>query len=229
MAKLPLLITRIPKFFGKAIQIAVKEMKFDALVSTNLQNFSVNSPQNLCTWTLLYFRKSFQQPLPMHSEYRIFTFMKVWKLWPSYLRVLKMSDINFSIADPENLMQVCLIQPPSISSAFTNCLMIPSLIRRRDKTSMNCSTRGVWMFFNTRYHFFSFRPSFFVQCWYLSLLFHRRRKHGNSLQSTCNPTGIQPEVSPESRQYGGFKFAREGFGFVQWDLTFKVDKNSTNL
>jgi len=92
----------------------------------------------------------------------------------------KIPTFSFAAHDHENLVHIYLQQSPSLSSAFTNCFMIPSLIWRsfsyfQERVSLNA--------FYTRCAFFLDKPILlYPECWDLTQLSHRNWKRRNFVQ-----------------------------------------------
>ena len=57
----------------------------------------------------------------------------------------------------------------------------------------------------------------------------KHTRHHRNMKRSLLVNPFEPELSPESRRLGGFMSVRGGFTFVQAGLTFKFDKNPTNV
>ena len=105
----------------------------------------------------------------------------------------KIPAFNFSIVDPENLVQIYLKLSPSSLSAFTNGFMIPNLIWRGSKMILDLSTRGwAWTFFSPGTNSSLTGQSCFIQGWALLCCPTSIESMGILYNHTANQVEIQP-------------------------------------
>ena len=101
----------------------------------------------------------------------------------------KIPALSFSILSPGNDRQMHLKHSPSLSRAFTNCLISPNFICRGGSIVLSLVTRGSFiMFLSPALSVIRGSQYFLTQWLVLSRLSHIHKKHGCFVYPDCCPS-----------------------------------------